>query len=201
MERSRIQELHYITDMANVVSILTRGILSRRSVRRAVESHVSVASEDVQARRANKRVWVGGSSRALHSYANLYVHARNAMLYTLLKQHRGDLAVLSVRSAVLALDGVIVADRNAASFAQFLPADEGIAALDEDAVLARWWHESLEARQRRMAEVLVPDRVPPVFIRGAYVPDEAGAQRLREHLQDEPLPIRVHPDLFFRSAP
>jgi hypothetical protein len=67
MERSRIQELHYITDMANVVSILARGILSRRLARRAVESHVSVASEDVQARRANKRVWVGGSSR-VHPY-------------------------------------------------------------------------------------------------------------------------------------
>jgi len=56
MERSRIQGLHYITDMANVVSILARGILSRRLARRAVESHVSVASEDVQARRANKQV-------------------------------------------------------------------------------------------------------------------------------------------------
>ncbi|HEX6674206.1 MAG TPA: DarT ssDNA thymidine ADP-ribosyltransferase family protein, partial [Actinomycetes bacterium] len=167
MERSRIQELHYITDMANVGSILARGNLSRRLAGRTLESHVSVASEDVQARRASKRVWVVESSRALHSYANLYVHARNAMLYTLLKQHRGDLTVLSVHSAVLDLDGVIVADRNAASFAQFLPADEGIAALDEDVVLARWWHESLEARQRRMAEVLMPDRVPPAFIRGA----------------------------------
>lgn len=55
MEHSRIQELHYITDMANVASILERGILSNRLARRVV-GHVSVADADVQARRAGKRV-------------------------------------------------------------------------------------------------------------------------------------------------
>jgi hypothetical protein len=58
MERSRIQELHYLTDMANVAFILERGILSNRLARRVVR-HVSVADAEVQARRAGKRVWVG----------------------------------------------------------------------------------------------------------------------------------------------
>jgi hypothetical protein len=80
MERSRIQELHYITDMANVGSILERGILSHRHAQRVASGHISVADAEVQARRASKRVWVGRSSRPLHDYANLYVHARNAIL-------------------------------------------------------------------------------------------------------------------------
>jgi hypothetical protein len=200
MERSRIQELHYITDMANVASILERGILSNRLARRVV-GHVSVADAEVQARRASKRVWVGRSSRPLHDYANLYVHARNAMLFILLRSRKGDLTVLAIDPEVLDLDGVVVTDRNAASFASlFLPAAEGIAALDESAVFAEWWTGSFEVKQLRMAEVLVPDRVPPSLIKGAYVPDHAAGERLRSHLSGRLLAIRVNRWLFFRSA-
>jgi ssDNA thymidine ADP-ribosyltransferase, DarT len=201
MERSRIQELHYITDMANVASILERGILSNRLARR-VAGHESVADAEVQARRASKRVWVGRSSRPLHDYANLYVHARNAMLFILLRSRKGDLTVLAIDPEVLDLDGVVVTDRNAASFASlFLPAAEGIAALDESAVFAEWWTGSSEAKQLRMAEVLVPDRVPASLIKGAYVPDHAAGERLRSHLSGRLLAIRVNRWMFFRSAP
>jgi ssDNA thymidine ADP-ribosyltransferase, DarT len=201
MERSHIQELHYITDMANVASILERGILSNRLARRVV-GHVSVADAEVQARRASKRVWVGRSSRSLHDYANLYVHARNAMLFILLRSRKGHMTVLAIDPEVLDLDGVVVTDRNAASFASlFLPAAEGIAALDESAVFAEWWTGSSEAKQLRMAEVLVPDRVPPSLIKGAYVPDHAAGERLRSHLSGRSLTIRVNRWMFFRSVP
>jgi hypothetical protein len=201
MERSHVQELHYITDMANVASILERGILSNRLARRVV-GHVSVADAEVQARRSGKRVWVGRSSRPLHDYANLYVHARNAMLFILLRSKKGELTVLAIDPEVLDLDGVVVTDRNAASFASlFLPAAEGIAALDESAVFAERWTSSSEAKQLRMAEVLVPDRVPPSLITGAYVPDHAAGERLRSHLRGRSLATRVDPWLFFRSAP
>jgi hypothetical protein len=202
MERTRIQELHYITDMANVASMLERGILSYRRAERMASGHISVADTEVQARRARKRVWVGPSSRLLHDYASLYIDARNAMLFALLRSRQGDLAVLAIDPAVLEVDGVVVADRNAAAFAPlFLPAEEGIATLDEAVVYAKWWSGSREARQRRMAEVLVPDRVAPAFIRGAYVSDNAAAERLRGHLRERSLAIRVSPWLFFRSAP
>jgi len=202
MERSRIQELHYITDVANVASMLERGILSHRLAKRTARGHVSVADAEVQARRARKRVWVGRSSRLLHDYANLYVDARNAMLFILLRSRQGDLTVLAIDPAVLDLSGVVVADRNAAGFApRFLPAAEGIAALDEAAVFAEWWSDSQEAKQLRMAEVLVPDRVPPSFIRGAYVPDNAAGERLRDHLGNRSLAIRVDPWPLFRSTP
>jgi hypothetical protein len=80
MERSRVRELHYITDIANVPSILDHGILSHRLVERLVGPHITAASPEVQVRRAGKRMWTGRSARALHDYANLYLDARNAML-------------------------------------------------------------------------------------------------------------------------
>jgi hypothetical protein len=196
MDRSRVRELHYITHIANVASILDHGILSHRLVRRVASQHTTVASEEVQTRRADKKVWIGRSGRALHDYANLYFDARNAMLSFLLAQHQGDLTVLAVDPQVLDRRGVVVADRNAASAARFEPATTGIGLLDETAVFAEWWHD-LDAKQRRMAEVLVPNRVPATLIRGAYVPDPAAAQRLRAQLGDRALPIAVHRFLFF----
>jgi ssDNA thymidine ADP-ribosyltransferase, DarT len=201
MERSRIRELHYITDIANVPSILEHGILSHRRVERLVGPHVTVASPEVQSHRARKRIWTGSRSRALHDYANLYLDARNAMLYTLLRNQRGDLTVLAVDPQVLDLADVIVTDRNAASAARFRPAAEGIEALDEAAVFAGWWHESLAARQRRMAEVLVGARSgaaradSPRLCSGPAcheaVGSPAGDRRLRIH---------VNRHLFFRST-
>ena len=202
MERSQIQELHYITDMANVPSMLERGILCHRLATRTAKGHVSVADHEVQARRAGKRIWLGRYYRRLHDYANLYIDARNAMLFVLLQAGQGDLTVLAIDPAVLDLRGVVIADRNAASLApRFLPSAEGIDALDEALVTAKRWTDSQDAKQRRMAEVLVPNRVPPSFIRGAYVPDDDAAQRLQAHLGGRSLPIRVHPWLFFGRRP
>lgn len=109
MDRSQIQELHYITDMANVPSMLERGILCHRLAVRTAREHVSIADEEVPARRASKRIWLGRSYRFLHDYANLHVDARNAMLFLLLGAGEADLAVLAVDSTALDLRGVVVA--------------------------------------------------------------------------------------------
>lgn len=158
-------------------------------------AHVSIARPEVQERRAGKRVPNG---RWLHSYANLYLHARNAMLFDVL--NRGNLAVLAVDPCVLDLDEVLVTDRNAAAtLTRFLPAAEGIAQLDATAVFARYWTDSLDAKQRRQAEVLVPDRVPSALIRRAYVSDQQAVDRLRGQLGKHQLVIGSYPFLFFRS--
>jgi hypothetical protein len=108
--------------------------------------------------------------------------------------------VLVINPQVLDLTGVLVTDRNAASAARFRPAAEGIEALNEAAVFATWWDESLDAKQRRMAEVLVPDRVPPELVRRAHVPDQPAVTRLKALLGDRQLVVRVNRRLFFRST-
>ena len=93
MERADLKELHYITPIANVASILERGILSHISATRI--KHDSVADESVQERRS--RVQVQGKTR-LHHYVNLYLNARNPMLYRLARGEgrTDDLCVGSV---------------------------------------------------------------------------------------------------------
>ncbi len=78
MRKEELDELHYITLIDNVASILTKGILSHRLAEKV--PHGSVAMQEVQDRRRNKKV-PGG--RMLHEYVNTYFSARNPMLYLL----------------------------------------------------------------------------------------------------------------------
>ena len=162
-------ELHYIAHMDNVPSILRRGILSYR---RASEiPHTSVAMQVVQNRRAEVEV-PGG--RMLHDYVNLYICARNPMLYKLQGQHL-KLCVLQVSTDVLDLPGVVITDRNASSaYVRFAAAPNGLKIVDRDLTFAEDWQDADQIKYYRKksakcAEVLVPDEVPPEYILGAYV--------------------------------
>jgi hypothetical protein len=90
-----IVELHFITLIENVPSIVNHGILSYRESRRLKAS--SVANPVIQDRRQNKSVPNAGP---LHSYANLYFHARNPMMCAI-QGRREELAVLKVSRQVL----------------------------------------------------------------------------------------------------
>lgn len=160
--------------------------------------HESVADEEIQARRAAIRV-PGG--RPLHEYANVYVTARNPMMYRRKEQHEA-LAVVSIDTRVLDLAGVVVTDRNATvDMVRFEPAPEGLAIVDESLTFAEFWthedyFEQIRRRQAKQAEVLVPDRVSPEHIRGAYVSCASAEQALAD--LGSGCRIRRRPSLFFR---
>lgn len=192
----RVTELHCIMPMGNIASVLAHGILSYE--RAAKLPHHSVALQPVQDRRDKKHV-PGGLK--LHQYANLYFHARNPMLHKRLAE-ADALCVLRVSTRVLALEGTVITDQNAASdYVRFLaPAQwrlldwDDIFALDwthPGDQIAYWRHKS-----RKCAEVLVPHRVEARFVTGAYVVDAAAQARLAA--LGCTLPIVVNPVLFFR---
>lgn len=175
MLRKDVIELHCITSIKNLPSMLQHGILSHRKAERM--HHESVANADVQQRRAAKIV-PGG--RSLHDYANLYFNARNTMLYSLLGQHKA-LAILRISTDVLDLPGVIITDPNAASWPRWLLPSTGLSAIDKDKLFAESWihTDEIETKDHRLAmcaEVLVPDRVEPKYIIGAFTSCEDGRQ-------------------------
>lgn len=197
MNRADLEELHYITPIANIASIRQLGILSHR--RAARMAHASVAKQEVQDLRAKVRV-PGG--RPLHEYANLYICARNPMLYKRLGVHH-ELCVLSINPAVLDLANVVITDQNAASdHRRFSPAPDGLSIVDHAQVFAEYWTHPgdriAEWRHKsvKCAEVLVPDSVDPAYIMGAYV---SNAETLRSLAQQAPgLQVAVNAHLFFR---
>ena len=187
MDRDEVKELHFITSIDNLGSILMRGILSHKRAARL--QHRSVASEDVQDIRRGKSV-PGGSS--LHSYANLYFHARNPMMYCLL--HRADLIVVRVSAAVLDMPNTVVTDGNAAAgVTRFYPAPEGLSYLDSARIFAWSWNDDdywrkKERKRARNAEVLVPNLIPSEYIEGCYVDTQ---EKRRACLEFEDLPTAV----------
>jgi hypothetical protein len=200
LSRADIRELHCIQPIANVRSILEFGILSHVGAESI--PHVSIAMEEIQDRRAI--VDIPGTGRRLHEFAVVYVYGRNKMMskLTFTRDHR-DLCVLRVGLDLLDRDGVLIASENASTDrVRFASAPDGLGILKKELVLARSWNHDDEIAKKRhgalmCAEVLVPDRVDPQYIRGAYVSCRAAADTLRADVPDD-FPITINRDLFFQ---
>ena len=195
MNRHELAELHFITPIDNVPSIVRWGILSH--VRAARLLHRSVAMQEIQDLRA--RVAIPGAGRRLHEYANLYVCGRNPMLY---KRRLEAVCVLAVSTDVLDVAGVIVTDQNAAgTYVSFRAAPGGLRYVDKELTFADDWRDADQIQYWRKkaakcAEVLVPDCVDPRFLQHAYVMNDEIKARL--DALDTTLDVRVDRHLFFR---
>ena len=171
MERDDISELHFICPIPNVVSILDHGIVSHTKAKRL--SHESIADPEVQERRSKVKVPNG---MKLHDYANLYFNGRNSMMSAVVKPGGSDgICLLRVDLNVLDLPDVVITDCNAASnYVRFFDLDVGFQNIDHDEIFSVSWNHSdyftrTRHGSRMCAEVLVPDRVDPSLILGAYV--------------------------------
>lgn len=193
MDRSDLPELHYITPICNVPSIMQRGILS--NARAARTQHASVAIQEVQDRRS--RVMVPGGRR-LHEYVNLYICARNPMLYV--RRHQA-VCVLTVSTDVLDLPEVVITDSNASSdYVRFAASPAGIRIVNRDRTFAEYWTgngqiEEWRKKAAKCAEVLVPDLIEPRFVRGVYVSSDQA--RADVTALDTGLTVTVDRHLFF----
>lgn len=198
MHRDELEELHFITAIDNVPSILEHGILSHSLS--ASRSHRSLAKQDVQEIR--KTVTVPGGQN-LHQYANLYVTARNPTLRRMIGDHgHQEISVLRISTDVLDIPNVVITDQNAAAlkYRRFAAGPAGLRIVDKDMVFAEYWthrHPADEFRHRsvKCAEVLVPNRVDPSFILGGYVSCRESQERIQTEAPD--LVSTINPPLFF----
>ncbi len=198
MDYADVRELYYITHIDNISSILTDGILSH--TRASGRLHTSVAMEDVQARRARKGV-PGG--RPLHEYVNLYFDARNPMLYRICLDDHEPLCVLRVDRKAIELPDVVLTDRNASSdYVRFSKFPDGLGLIDRDTLFAQYWAHpddpisEWQHKSIKCAEVLVPDRIPPAYILGAYASCPEGQRSFQE--KSKVVSATINTYLFFR---
>lgn len=202
MERTDVAELHYIAHIDNLDSILDHGILSRYRAKRLLGGSMkSIANPEILARRDNRRI-PGGLP--LNRYANLFFNARNAMLYSMpLKQGIPfrNITVLRVDPSILYLPGIVITDINAAAeeSPSWHTVEEGLSLIDKEELFAEYWThdnpmEERYHRQRMMAEVLVPDVVPPKYILGTYLHSDHNLTPLSKY---ERLDLAVFKYIFF----
>jgi hypothetical protein len=193
-----IPELHLICLMEKVPSILRHGILSHQQAERLPKSATPPVDDPlVQLRRSNKQVPGAGP---LHSFANLYFHARNPMMCRI-QARREELAVLRVDRSILLQPNVVIADGNASSdYTSFHPSPDGLRILSRELVFAQDWRAPgdqiryWKQKRARCAEALVRDRVPPELIEGAYVASAQAQARLAALAPQ--LNSQVNADLF-----
>jgi len=196
MNRVDVTELHFIAPIANVPLILKYGILSHRLAEKHV--HDSVAMQEVQDRRKDKQI---PGARLLHEYANLYFDAHNPML-SKRRDQNDTICILRVAHAVLDIPDVIISDRNAASdWAGFYPVAKGLQRIESDRLFARHWthqEDQLEEwrhKSEKCAEVLVPDRVEPRYLSGAYVVNAIALATFQA--LNIGLSVSINDDIFF----
>lgn len=196
MRLDELTELHYITPIANLPSILRHGILSYNKAKRI--HHDSIADNQIQDRRAN--VVVPGGKK-LHDYANLYFHARNPMMYKRREQYR-EICVLRINPDVLNLPGVVITDGNASGdYVRFEYGSQGLMVVDKNMTFAEDWTDPdpiqyYRKKSAKCAEVLVPDKIAPNFIIGAYVACEEAKSTLQGLVQN--IDVEINSYLFFR---
>jgi hypothetical protein len=199
MKLSDVSELHYITPIANLASIFQYGLLSYNQVTNI--KHKSIALPEVQDKRKRKSV-PGG--RPLHDYVNLYITARNPMLYKRLNEI-DEICVLSISKDVLFLDAAIVTDRNAASDCLFSKAPHGLKFVDKEIIESRYWtddnlFEEWRKKAIKCAEFLIPDILDIEYINKAYVANDNLKNNLERVLSDSNimLSVEVNSYLYFR---
>lgn len=195
MPKIIIEELHYIAPIRNIPSILQHGILCHNEARKL--PHADISMNEIQERRADKKVPNGLN---LHDYANLYFDAHNPML-SKRRDQNSDICILCINTDVLNLNGVVLADQNAsADFVRFYDSPSGLQHLDFEIIFNKYWtnDDPFEQRRRKSikcAEVLVPNKVHPEMITGAYVCNSIAEESLKQ--AGFALPIIIKSSVFF----
>lgn len=183
--------LHYITHKRNLVSIEKRGLLSLSEVLRRGLERFDVSNSEVQALRDRRRepIW----NRSIHDYVPLYLNPKNPML-SALRHLRGDLVILKIDDDVARTGEAIFCDGNAASAATQFSLDDEILKSAREALRAEYWRGVDDGTRRRMAEVLVHQRVAPDRINAVLCPN---IEVVRKVAQDTKFYALTNPSKFF----
>ena len=197
LKRTKKHYLYNIQPISNISSILRYGILCYDLADKI--PHESIALNDVQQRRELVKVPNG---KKLHQYANLYFTYNNPMLY-MRKEQAEELCILVVSNKVLDIQDCILTDRNASTdLVKFYTPEDGINQIQFEKVFSQYWtHENAYEQNNhkaiKCAEVLIPKKIPYLYILGAYAVSETAKIKLLNEQFDRK--IIVDPKVFYRK--
>lgn len=192
MLRKDVRLLYYIADLSRLPSIATNGILCRAD---AVEAAKASGTYLEWARGDFSIPGVQSRRSGLHEMVPLLFNPRSPTTRSALRQ-RKVLMMLCVDAAVLDQVGVLICSGNAAARgAKPTGVAEGLAGLDPALVFDEPPDSEQKDPQRWHAtgsEVLVPKRVPPIYLRKVVLSDEAVLAQANRHFPK----VVVDPDAF-----
>jgi O-acetyl-ADP-ribose deacetylase (regulator of RNase III) len=200
-KKPEVKGLYYITHIANLPSILERGILAHRRVEEAGIPYTRIYDAAIVTNRGQKTTPDG---RSLWDFANLYFQVRNPMLYRVLhEKDASDIAVVGVHPSAVREAAAFVSLGNAASAAtEILPGAEGLDRISEiwDVISSDWWNAVDGSKRKIMAECLVPGSVSPERIHSIYVSSHGVAEKVKSMHLVRAVPVIPEPHMFFLPA-
>jgi hypothetical protein len=179
-----INNLWYIAHIENLASIFTIGILCRSVIKRLGFDFEDISLWGVQRRR-----------RQFHTYVPLFIADNTPMLYTVVQQKREEICLLKIDKKILEQAGVRFADGNIASDdTRIYESLDFISEADWKILLSRYAAYSRSWKRIRSAEVLVPSRVLPEFIKSISVASNDCSDRVNKilHTSGKSIPIKVN---------
>ena len=179
------KQLYYIAHKDNLKSILKNGILSHTRatawVKKLFSKNTVIYDEGIVNRRKSREF----KGRSLWNYANVYFQVRNPMLYRVIKTFGlENIVVLEINSNIINSPGSGIADGNASSQITkfFKNIDEGLKVLDSALLKKGYWTDVDDGKRRIMAEVLIPDQIPPQNIIGIYTYSHQASEKMKQNL-------------------
>lgn len=199
MKLQRVTGLFYITHIDNIPSLLEKGILSHEQIVSRNIQFTPIYDKEIV---SNRRDIHTPDGRNLWHFTNLYFQARNPMLYRVLHEKpENEIAVILVQPNVLDRPDIYVSTGNAAhSSSDILNTSEMKKALRQiirDTVGVEWWNDLNGSKRKIMAECLIPDMLPPDYIKSIYVANHTAKEKVEKAIPNMELPIITEPTMFF----
>jgi O-acetyl-ADP-ribose deacetylase (regulator of RNase III) len=183
-----------------LASILETGILSHNKIVEQGLTFEKIYNPEVVNRREGITVPDG---RSLWDFANLYFQARNPMLFTVIRNNPLDqIAVIGIDRKILERDDIYITTGNAAhSQSEIISISEKRKYLPDilNQINRVYWNEVDGSKRTIMSECLVPDSIPPEYIRSIYFADCNSKRQAEQSLSNlGHISLMFVPGLFFQ---
>lgn len=177
---------YHFTHIDNIRSIVENGGLLSTNIKKAYNiGHHNIANMDIQNRRSEMRVPIGPGG-VVHDYVPFYFATKNPMLLGLLNRKIVDqpyVCFIAISIEKLLNESVIFTNASANTNypPDFYENPRDLDQLEWDLIDSMRWGESTEEeRHRKMAEVLVYEKVPLEWIDCFIVFNSFGKDRIEE---------------------
>lgn len=191
LKKYGIEYLYHITSIANLDSILFRGLLSHQYIQQHNLKYTDISHSQVQQLRDGKII----KGIPLHQYVPLYFNPKNPMLF-LRRSQQSKLIILAIDPYVLFQPYTVFSDGNAASEkTSFYEANlSNLPRLNWEIIRqSSHWSDQPDGKRIRCAEVLVYPRIAVAKINKVFCYGQNTLSKLN-HL---PVTVEVNHNLYF----
>lgn len=198
----RLREFQYIVHINNLKDVLNRGILSHNKVEEFGLKPEVISNPQVMQLRKNRKV---EGEKTLWDFANVYIKSRNPMLWQIISKYGiENVVILGLKPNITSIDGVKITNGNAASFStDILPKSQLKEVLNsiKDELSSDYWKAINGSKRKMMAECLVPDIIPPEYVKAIYVANYNMKKKVESLLESTPGDYDIIPNsnLFFQG--